>query len=604
MDSNRAPQTEAPDSHTVVERFNLAGGGFTTRPVIMSRKGVVTSGHYLATSIGLRVLQQGGNAVDAGVAMGFALTVLEPHMNGIAGEVPILIYSAREKTVFAVSGQGVAPQSMTIQQFRDREIPLIPGDGLLPATVPAAVDAWVRALSRFGRLTLAEVLMPAIELARDGFPMYPALNGAITHNRQRFLEQWPSSAAVYLPEGRVPEVGENFQQPDWADAMLQLVQAEEARGSQGREVALEAARDAFYRGDIARKIEEFAQSSEVLDATGKEHSGFLRFDDLSDYQGCIEEPVTTSYRGLQVYKCGPWTQGPVFLQLLNLLEGYDLRGMGHNSPDYAHTWIEAAKLAYADREAFYGDPRIAEIPIQRLLSKTYSEERRLLIDPVRASMELRPGGPAQGLPEPAPPIPGTGFDHDTTQLDAIDSEGNMLAATPSGAWIPSSPVVPGLGFPLGTRGQMFVLDERHPNSLVPGKRPRTTLTPSLVMRDGEPFMVFGTPGGDQQDQWTNQFFLNFVEFEMNVQAALDAPTFHSHHFPGSFYPRNARPGHIAVESRIPEAVREELQARGHQVDVSSSWSHGRCLAIWRDRETGTLFGGASPRLGTGYAMGW
>jgi len=588
----------------VVESFSTAGGEFTTRPVIMGRKGVVTSGHYLATSIGLRVLHEGGNAIDAGVAMGFALAVLEPHMYGIAGEVPILVYSAKDQKVFAVSGQGWAPAGMTIAWFREREIPLIPGDGLLPAMVPGAVDAWIRALSRFGRLSLADVLLPSIELADQGFPLYPGLRQAIRGCSAKFREEWPSSAAVYLPGDEEPEIGELFRQPEWATTMRKLVEAEQASASKGREVALQAARDAFYRGDIAKRIEEFAQTTEVLDATGEKHTGFLMYDDLANYEGAIEEPVSTTYRGLEVYKCGSWTQGPVFLQTLNLLEGYDLKGMGHNSVDYVHTWIEAAKLAYADREAHYGDARFTEVPLERLLSKEYAGQRRSLVDPLKASRTLRPGGRKYGLPEPVDPGLSIPFDHDTTQLDAIDSEGNMIAATPSGAWIPSSPVIPGLGFPLGTRGQMFVLVEGHPNSLVPGKRPRTTLTPSLVTREGKPFMVFGTPGGDQQDQWTSQFLLNFVDFGMNVQAALDAPTFHSQHFTGSFYPRGASPGTMVVEHSIGPQVREGLEERGHEVLVAPDWSNGRCLGIWRDEKSGTIYGGASPRLGTGYAIGW
>ncbi|MBI2191363.1 MAG: gamma-glutamyltransferase family protein [Planctomycetes bacterium] len=569
----------------------------------MGRNGVVTSGHYLATAAGFRVLERGGNALDAGAAAGFALAVVEPHLNGIAGEVPILVYPAREDRVYAISGQGWAPRAMTLDWFREHRVSLIPGDGLLAATVPAAVDAWILCLIRFGRLTLAETLGPAIELAEEGFPMYPGLRNAIRANADRFRREWPGSAAVCLPGGRVPEVGEAYRQLDWARTFRRLIEAESAHSHRGREAALRAARDEFYRGDIARRIADFAQGTEVLDETGVSHRGFLSADDLVSYEGAVEEPVCTAYRGLEVFKCGPWSQGPVLLQMLNLLEGFDLSGMGHNSADYIHTWIEAAKLAFADREAYYGDPRFSPIPLERLLDKGYAAERRSLIDPARASLEMRPGDAQSVLTRRPSSGHGRGFASDTTHLDVIDSEGNLLAATPSGAWISASPVIPGLGFPLGTRGQMFLLEPGHPNALEPGKRPRTTLTPSLVLREGRPFMVFGTPGGDNQDQWTCQFFLNFVDFGMNVQAALDAPTFHSLHFPGSFYPRTSEPGHVAVEARIPEGVRRELENRGHVVRISPDWSHGRCLAIWRDDRTGTIFGGASPRLGTGYAMG-
>jgi gamma-glutamyltranspeptidase/glutathione hydrolase len=317
----------------------------------------------------------------------------------------------------------------------------------------------------------------------------------------------------------------------------------------------------------------------------------------------VEEPTGFNYRGLDVYKCGPWSQGPVFLQQLALLEGYDLAALGHNSTEYVHTVIECAKLAFADREYYYGDPEFASVPMDRLLSKAYAAERRELIRQDRASMALRPGDVA---PRPMKLILGDerSYQGDTTHLDAVDAEGNMIAATPSGAWIPSSPVVPGLGFPLGTRGQMFSLDPEHPNCLQPGKRPRTTLTPSLVMREGKPYMVFGTPGGDQQDQWTLQFFLNVVDFGMSVQEALDAPTFHTEHFPSSFYPRAQHPGRVAVEGRIPEDVREALRARGHEVAVTGDWSNGRVLAVRADLERGLIFGGASPRGETGYAQGW
>ena len=594
-----------PDSHSVVEQFNVAEGDFTTRPVIMGRKGVVTSGHYLATGIGMRALEKGGNAMDATAAMGFALTVLEPQINGIGGEVPILVYSAKEEKAFAISGQGWAPKAMTIDWFRTNDLSIIPGDGLLPAMVPASVDAWIQLVARFGKLTLADVLGPAVELARDGFPMYPGLQNGISSNASRFREEWPTSAEIFLPGDEVPDVGQNFIQSDWANSFQKLLDAESANSSKSREAALQAARDEFYKGDITKRVEEFAQGNEFRDATGRSHSGFISYDDFAGYEGAVEEPWNTNYRGLEVHKCPSWTQGPVQLQLLNLLEGYDLASMGHNSVDYIHTWIECAKLAFADRESHYGDPRFVDVPAGRLLSKDYAAERRELIDPEKADCsEPRPGSENDGLPAPVSSDLGTGFDHDTTHLDAIDGEGNMVAATPSGGWIPSSPVVAGLGFPLGTRGQMFSLNPDHPNSLQPGKRPRTTLTPSLVTKDGRPFMVYGTPGGDQQDQWTNQYFLSFVDFGMNVQAALDAPTFHSQHFPGSFFPRSSKPGHMVVESRIPESVRNELESRGHIVNVSGDWSHGRCLAIWRDEKTGTIYGGASPRLGTGYAMGW
>jgi gamma-glutamyltranspeptidase/glutathione hydrolase len=583
--------------------FGTGKEGFTTRPVITGRRGVVTAGHYLAASAGMQVLQQGGNAIDAGVAMGFCEAVLEPQANGIGGESPILIHHAKSGRTVAINGQGTAPGAATIEWFREQGIGLIPGDGLLPATVPSQVDNWITALTEFGTLRLAAVLEPAIDLAREGFAVTHGIRRCVAANETRYREEWPGSAAVYLPEGQVPEWGDRLRNPEWAATFDGLLRAEKDAAHRGRAAGLEAARDDFYKGRAAERIAEFCRDEAFRDATGSEHRGFLTYEDLAGFHAQVEETASIDYRGLTVHKCGPWTQGPVFLQMLTLLEGYDLAAMGHNSADYVHTWIECAKLAFADREFYYGDPAFVDVPLDRLLSKQYAAERRALIDASRASMALRPGDVA---PRTMKLILGDerSYQGDTTHLDAIDAEGNMLAATPSGGWIPSSPVIPGLGFPLGTRGQMFSLDPAHPNCLQPGKRPRTTLTPSLVTRDGEPWMAFGTPGGDQQDQWTLQFFLNVVDFGMSVQQALDAPTFHTEHFPSSFYPRAQHPGRVGIEGRVPESVLHELRRRGHEVVVTGDWSNGRVLGIRIDRERGLIFGGASPRLETGYAVGW
>ena len=571
---------------------------FTTRPVIMGTHGVVTTGHYLATFVGLRILQQGGNAVDAGVAAGFCLAVLEPHVNGIGGEVPILVYSASLRRVFAISGQGTAPRQATIGWFRDRGIDFIPGDGLLPATVPGAFDGWVTALREFGTMSLADVLSPAVELAESGFPMYAGLRNELLANAEKFREEWATSAEAFLPDGGVPEIGEIYRQPQWASTFKKLIQVE-------REAGLDAARDFFYKGEIAERIADFAQNTEVKDATGKSHRGLLDYDDLVGYHAKVEEPVTTSYRGHDVYKCGPWCQGPVFLQQLNLLEGYDVAGLDHDSADYVHTVVEAAKLAFADRETYYGDPDFDDVPLDVLLSKDYAARRRELIDPSEASAEFRPGDTGRGPISYDPSRARSGeadASGDTTHLDAIDAAGNMFSATPSGGWLMSSPVVKGLGFPLGTRSQMFFLDPGRPNALQPGKRPRTTLTPSLALKDGRPFMAFGTPGGDMQDQWTLQFFLNIVDFGMNLQEAVDAPTFHTQHFPSSFYPRRMYPKRVVVEDRIPDDVREELARRGHEVVVVGPWRNGRVLGV--EIREGVILGAASPRMETGYAAGW
>ncbi|MEM2905699.1 MAG: gamma-glutamyltransferase family protein [Candidatus Bathyarchaeia archaeon] len=571
----------------------------------MGTRGVVTSGHYLASAVGLKTMQGGGNAIDAGVAMGFALAVLEPHLNGIGGEVPILVWSAKTKRPVVISGQGVAPRKATVEWFRSSGIRLIPGDGFLPATVPGAFDGWLTALRLYGSLSLGDVLEPAVELARRGFPMYRGLRESIRMHEERFLREWPTTAEVFLSGGRPPEVGEVFRQEAWADTFERVLDEERRASTRGREAALQAARDFFYKGMVANRIVAFSSGTAVFDASGKAHRGLLELPDLAGYHAKVEAPVSYEYGGVVVHKCGPWSQGPVFLQQLSLLKGFDLRALGHNSSSYVHVVVEAAKLAFADRERFYGDPEFAQVPLARLLSDTYAGERRRLIDLEKASLEQRPGSLSSQGSDERYTTPSAGAPvGDTTHLDAVDAERNMVAATPSGGWIQSSPLIEGLGFPLGTRGQMFSLDPQHPNCLQPGKRPRTTLTPSLATRGGKPWMVFGTPGGDQQDQWTLQFFLNIVDFEMGLQEAIEAPTFHSTHFPSSFYPREAHPGTLHVEARISASVREELKAKGHTVVVDGEWSHGRVLAATIDEERGVLSAAASPRGETAYALGW
>ncbi|HWT82852.1 MAG TPA: gamma-glutamyltransferase, partial [Candidatus Methylomirabilis sp.] len=401
-----------------------------------------------------------------------------------------------------------------------------------------------------------------------------------------------------------------------------MCRAEDASNT-GRISGIQAARDVFYKGEIAKKILDFISTNPVEDASGTAHTGLLSMDDLAEWHAAVEEPVSLRYRGLDVHKCPPWTQGPVFLQHLAILEGYDLKALGHNSAEYLHLLIESAKLAFADREAYYGDPHFDKVPLDVLLSKDYAAKRRGLIGK-DASREMRPGDVGRGLPTyatfdvagdnrralqvAAREVHELGLGHahvgDTTHLDAVDSQGNMVAATPSGGWIGDSPVIRGLGFPLGTRGQMFYLNAKRPNALAPRKRPRATLTPSLVTKDGQPFMVFGTPGGDGQDQWTLQFFMNYVEFGMNIQEALDAPTLHSIHFPSSFYPRAAYPGHVQAEDRIPRDVIIELERRGHEIDLLDGWANGKAMGIRFDQEHGILSGGVSPRRLIGLALGW
>ncbi|MGQ9680129.1 MAG: gamma-glutamyltransferase family protein [Candidatus Bathyarchaeia archaeon] len=575
---------------------------FTTRPTLLGTHGMVTSTHYLSSEAGLHMLKKGGNVVDAGVSMWLCHCVLEPHLVGIAGESPILLYWADDERVITVNGQGPAPKAATIDWFKSHGYELIPEDGFLPAVVPGAFDAWLTILDEYGIFSFSEVSEPAIRMAAEGFPAYNHLVEAIARNEKRFRSEWPSSAEIYLPGGRVPSIGSIIRNPELARVLKEISEAERKERSWGRSSGIDSARDYFYRGPVVEIIIDFMQRFKCRDVYGGEHNGLMTLEDFSSYRARFEEPVTTNYRGFDVYKCGPWTQGPVLLQQLNLLEGFDLKSMGYNTLDYLHTIIECSKLAYADREQYYADPEFVEVPLNMLLSKGYAEERRRLIDPERSSAELRPGGKPPIKLEDSP----TTFkpEGDTVHLEAVDRSGNMISATPSGAWIRTSPVIPRLGFPMGTRGQMFHLDPNHVERLEPGKKPSTTLTPSLVMKDGAPYMTFGTPGGDQQDQWTLQFFLNHVDFGMDIQLALDSPTVHSTHFPASFWPHDAHPEVVHVESRIPEDTIEALRRRGHKVIVDKPWSHGRCLAIRYDPETGVMFGGASPRTGTPYAIGW
>jgi gamma-glutamyltranspeptidase/glutathione hydrolase len=584
------------------------GSSFATRPTLRGFGGAVTAGHYLAAEAGHRALAEGGNAADAACTMGFALQVLEPHMNGPAGEVPILFYSASADRTYAISGQGVAPAGATIAAVQALGLDRIPGDGLLGATVPAALDAWCLLLERFGTFTLERALEPARALAGAGFPMYPFLRNVLRFLEPRFRSEWPTSAEVYLP---VRAVGERQRNPRLAEWFGGLAAAERrARG--GRDAGIRAARESFYRGRAAEQIERFAKRA-VRDASGRAHAGLLAASDLARYSGSIEDPVSADYRGAIVWKCGPWSQGPVLLQQLSLLQGFDLASAGHNSADALHLVAECAKLAFADREACYGDPRFARVPLAELLSSEYARERRARVDRARASLEIRPGrgalpagwpllgGAPKVVAEPQAFAAARGRG-DTTHLDAVDRLGNVVAATPSGAWIASSPLVPELGFPLGTRAQMFALDPVHPNALEPGKRPRTTLSPSLALLADGRRIAFGTPGGDQQDQWTLHLLLNLVDFGFDdLQAAIDAPTAHILHVPSSFWPRTAEPGVIEIEDRVGDAVIAELEARGHVVRRSGPWQHGRVMAVTRNDATGAVEAAASPRSQVAWA---
>ena len=588
----------------------------TTRPELVGSFGMVSSTHWLATAAGMAVLEQGGNAFDAAVAAGLTLQVVEPHLNGPGGEVPILLWSAADAKPHVVAGQGPAPAAATIDHFRGLGLDLIPGTGVLPACVPAAFDAWMLLLRDFGTLAPEQVMAYAVHYAEHGFPALPGIVAQIA-GAQPYWENWTSSAELWLSGGRVPEAGSIIHNRALAETFGRIVAESRAAGS-GREAQIEATRNAFLRGFVAQAIDDFLADAEVLDSTGERHRGLLAGEDLAAFETALEEPVGLDYHGHTILKTGPWGQGPVMLAQLALLSGFDLDGMDRTGPDFIHTVVECAKLAFADREAWYGDPRSVEVPLDALLADEYVAQRRGLVGP-DASRELRPGrygggpepqlppvvtvaqaGAAAGVGEPT--MVGMGERGDTCHVDVVDRHGNMVAATPSGGWLQSSPAIPGLGFCLGTRGQMFWLTEGLPNSLAPRKRPRTTLSPSLALRDGEPYMAFGTPGGDQQDQWSLVFLLSHLHHGMNLQEAIDAPTFHTTHFPSSFYPRQADPGHIEVESRMGEDTMRELRRRGHDVGVADPWSLGRLCAVSRTPD-GVLRAGANARGMQGYAAG-
>jgi gamma-glutamyltranspeptidase / glutathione hydrolase len=574
--------------------------GFTTRPELRGTFGMVASTHWLASGAGMSVLERGGNAFDAAVAAGFTLQVVEPHLNGPGGDLPVVLYSARDEEVHVICAQGTAPAAATIEHFRALGLDLIPGTGHLPAVVPGAFDGWLLLLREFGTWRLAEVLEFAIGYAENGYPLLPRISAAIAQMGEIFRTEWTTSAEVYLRDG-VPTPGKLFRNAELAAMYRRIV--EESRGGT-REQELELARALWYDGFVAEAIDRFART-EVIDSTSRRHAGLLTADDMAAWHATLERPLSLDYRGHTVFKTGPWGQGPAFLQQLALLEGFDLEAMGRESAGFVHTVVESAKLAFADREAWYGDPDFVEVPLDLLLSKEYAAERRTLLEDT-ASTELRPGGADPRLPWPTRGEVAAGVGEptragDTCHVDVVDRDGNLVAATPSGGWLHSAPVVPGLGFPLGTRAQTFWLEEGLANSLAPRKRPRTTLSPSLAFRGGDPYCAFGTPGGDMQDQWSLLFYLQHTDFGLDLQAAIDAPSFHTNHFASSFYPRDAHPGQLEIEGRFPKATIAELRERGHDVVVTDDWSLGRVSAT--ARENGLLKAAANPRGVQGYAVG-
>jgi gamma-glutamyltranspeptidase/glutathione hydrolase len=577
--------------------------------------GAASSTHYLGTSTAMSVLARGGNAFDAAVAAGFVLQVVEPHLCGPGGEVPAVFVTASDATPRVLCGQGVAPAAATISQVRDGfGLPIMPGTGLLAATVPGAWDGWLTLLRDHGTWSLAQVLAPALGYAAGGFPLVPRIAPTISTVAAHFREHWPSSAETWLPGGTVPTSTHRL--PALAATWQRLLAA--ATGPT-REARIDAARDAWYRGFVAEEIGAFCTTA-VRDESGRDHPGLLTADDLARWSASYEPALAVDVGGgWTIAKPGGWSQGPVLPQMLQLLRDEARYADGVATADTVHRAAEAAKLAFADREAWYGDS--APVPLDALVSQSYAADRRALIG-AEASRELRPGSPdgraprlagyaarpgqkrgdgvsGPGLGEPTVSRSGA-VRGDTVHVDVVDAAGNMVSATPSGGWLQSSPTVPSLGFCLGTRAQMFWLEEGLPSSLVPGRRPRTTLSPSLGLRDGEPRIAFGTPGGDQQDQWQLCFWLAHTVGGLDLQAAIDAPAWHSTAFPSSFAPRGWEPAGLVVESRLGAATLDELRRRGHDVVDAGEWALGRLCAVGRG-EGPMLRAAADTRSGVGAA---
>jgi len=561
---------------------------FTSRPELRGTFGAASSTHWLATQTAMTVLDRGGNAFDAAAAAGFVLQVVEPHLNGPGGEVPIVLWDATRREIEVVCGQGPAPSAATIAAVRGMGLGGIPGSGLVAACVPGAFAGWLTLLRDHGTWRLADVLEFAIGYAENGYPLLPRIADTVASVEALFREHWPASAALYLASGAPPRPWSRFRNPDLASTYRRLA----------RERSIDAALRAFYSGFVAEAIDQHCRHA-VMDGSGVPHAGLLTAADMAEFEAAREAPLKIDFGGWTVAKCGPWSQGPVFLQQLRLLEAGDFRSRDFLSAGHLHLVVECAKLAFADREAWYADPDFADVPLDALLSREYAAARREMVGE-RASLELRPGSPGGRRPllprreaEAAP-----SGNPDTCHVAVADRHGNLVACTPSGGWLQSSPVIPGLGFGLGTRAQMFNLDPDHPNRLEGGKRPRTTLSPSLALHDGEPVLAFGTPGGDQQDQWTLEFFLAYAVFGLELQAANDAPMFHTSHFPSSFAPHEAYPGRVHSEP-MGEGVLDELRRRGHDVIETAPWTLGRVCAV--GREDGMLRAAASARGGQAYA---
>ena len=584
-----------------------------TRPELSGNFGMASATHWLAAGTAISILERGGNAFDAAVAGGLVLQVVEPHLNGPGGEVPIMTFDAHKGVVSIICGQGPLPSGANVKALTDAGLTQVPGTGLLPICVPGAFGAWMLLLEEFGTLDLETVMTPAIGYAAGGFRLLDRAALTISANQDLFTNNWKSSAEIYLlASGAAPAGGGIWKNPTLASTYRRIITESKAAGA-NREGQISRAREIFYTGFVAEAIDEFVTKNTFMDDSGSAHGGFLTGQDMASWRPTVEQPISMIYHGYEVFKTGPWGQGPVFLQQLNLLKGFDISSMNPNSADFVHLVVEVAKLAFADRDAYYADPMFEKVPLDRLLSDEYAKERRKLVSS-EASMELRPGildGQTPWYPEAsligvgslkggtgAPPDP---IGKDTCQIDVVDKEGNMVSATPSGGWLHGGPCVPGLGFSLSTRGQMFWLDEKSPTAYRGSRRPRTTLSPTIALGGSRGDIAFGTPGGDQQDQWTLSFFLRKVHFNMNLQQAIDSPAFHTSHFPSSFYPREAHIGRIDVESRLGEVEIERLRTMGHKVTVADPWGLGRICAV--GKSDGQLIAASDPRQDQAYSVG-
>ena len=593
---------------------------FTTRPTLQGSFGMSASTHWLATASAQAVLERGGNAFDAAVAGAFVLHVVEPHLNGPGGDMTGVFATAENPSQPVVlMGQGPAPAAATREHYLAEGLELVPGAGALAAAVPAAVDAWLLLLRDHGTWELGDVLAFAIGYARNGHPIVGRVGATINAVKDLFAEHWPTSAALWMPEGRIPAEGEILKNEAYASVLDRLVEA--ASDAPSREERIDAARREWREGFVAQAAVEFIKTPH-RHSSGQDHAGVMTLEDFAGFQAGYEEATTLEFRGYTIAKTGPWGQGPALLQTLAILDGFDDDRLDPSTALGAHTILEAQKLAIADREAYYGD---AAVPMDYLLSEEYAAERRALITD-QASAEFRPGNVPGHTPftpplrtEYTPPalageavFAGVGEPTvsrsgetrgDTCHIDVVDQWGNMVSATPSGGWLQSSPTVPELGFCLGSRLQMTWLEEGAPSSLEPGKRPRTTLTPTLILKDGKPVVALGSPGGDQQDQWQLLYILRTIVGGYAPQQAIDAPSLHTTSIPGSFFPRTWEPGGAVVEDRLGEDVITDLELRGHKVTRAGDWALGRLSSVGSDPETGLLTAAANPRGAQGYAAG-